>query len=72
MSRVLPVYSRQHVSTQVAVHTLAREPGGTKEHVYLTTRQYTIIIYTAQRIVRILSLRLNKTASATATEMIFI
>ena len=43
--------------------------GARKEHVYLTIRQYAILIYTAQRIVRRLSLRLNKSASATATEM---
>ena len=45
---------------------------GRKEHVYLTIQQYTNIIYTAQRIAWRMSLRLNKAASVTATEMIII
>ena len=42
---------------------------GRKKHVYLTIRQYTILIYWTQRIVRRLSIRLNKAASATAKEI---
>ena len=38
---------------------------GTEEHVYLTIRQYRIHIY-KNRIVRRVSLRLNKASSATA------
>ena len=38
----------------------------------MTIQQYTILLYMTQRIVRRLSLRLNKAAIATATEMIII
>ena len=44
---------------------------GRKEHIYLTIRQCTIHIKN-NRIVMRLSLRLNKAASATATEIIII
>ena len=44
---------------------------GRKEHIYLTKRQCTIHILN-NRIVRKLSLRLNKAYSATATEIIII
>ena len=40
-----------------------------KDHVYLTLRRYTILMY-RNIIVRRLSLRLNKATSATAAEMI--